>query len=45
MWHVESKCCHYIMVEADCCLELLLASISDFYNEFELIDMLSIGIY
>ena len=32
------------MVEIDCHLKLLLASILDIYNVFEHIDMLSIGI-
>ena len=42
--HVESKYCHYVMVEADSHLKLLSASILDIYKVFEHIDMLSIGI-
>jgi hypothetical protein len=41
---VESKRCDYVMVEADCHLKLLPASILDIYKVFEYIDMLSIGI-
>ncbi len=42
---VESKSCHYIMVEADSHFRLLPtpASIFYIYNKFEHIDMLSIG--
>ncbi len=42
---VESKWCHYIMVEADSHLKLLPASILDMYTVFEHIDMLSMGIW
>ncbi len=42
--YVESNWCHYIMVEADSHLKLLLASILDIYKVFDHIDMLSIGI-
>ena len=38
------KWCHIIMVEADCHLNLLPASILDMYKVFEHIDMLSIGL-
>jgi hypothetical protein len=41
---VESKWCHYVMVEADSHLKLLPPSILHIYNVFEHIDMLSIGI-
>jgi hypothetical protein len=41
---VESKCCHYVMVEAGSHLKLLPTSILDLYKVFEHIDMLSIGI-
>jgi hypothetical protein len=44
-WYlVESKWCHYIMVEADSHLSLLPPSISDIYKAFQHIDVLSIGI-
>jgi hypothetical protein len=42
---VESKWCHYVIVEADSHLKLLLTSIFDIYTVFEHIDMLSIGIW
>ena len=42
--HLESKYCHYVMVEANSHLKLLSASILDIYKVFEHIDMLSIGI-
>ncbi len=42
--YVESKCCQYVMVEADSNLKLLPTSISYIYKVFEHIDMLSIGI-
>jgi hypothetical protein len=41
---VESKCYHYVMVEAHSHLKLLPASILDIYKVFEHIDMLSMGI-
>ncbi len=41
---VESKWCHYFMVEADSHLKLLPASILDKYTMFDHIDMLSMGI-
>ena len=41
---VESKWCHYVMVEADSHLKLLPPSILHICNVFECIDMLSIGI-
>jgi hypothetical protein len=41
---VESKWCHYVMVEADSNLKLLPASILDIYKVIEHIDMLSMGI-
>jgi len=40
----ESKWSHYVMVEADSHLKLLLASMLTIYKLFEHIDMLSIGI-
>jgi hypothetical protein len=40
---VESKWCHYIMVEADSHLKLLPKSILDISKVFEHIDMLSMG--
>jgi hypothetical protein len=40
----ELKCCHYVMVEADNHLKLLLSSILDIFKVFEHIDMPSIGI-
>jgi hypothetical protein len=40
----EAKWCHYVMVEADSHLKLLPTSKLHIYNEFEHIDMLSIGI-
>ncbi len=40
--HVESKWCDYVMVEADSYLKLLPTSISNIYNGFEHIYMLSI---
>ncbi len=43
--HVESKWCHYIMVEADSHLKLLPTSILDIFRVFEHIDMLSICIW
>jgi hypothetical protein len=44
--HVESKWCHYVMVEVDSHLKLHPPSILDIYNEvFEHIDMLPIGIW
>jgi len=43
--YVELKSCHYIMVEVDSNLKLLLAAILDMiYTAFEHIDMLPIGI-
>ncbi len=42
---VESKWCHYIMVEGDRCLKLLPASILDICNVFEHIHRLSMGIW
>jgi len=42
--YVESKWCHFIMVEADSHLKLLSTSILDICKVFEHIDMLSIGI-
>jgi hypothetical protein len=42
---VESKQCHYVMVEADSHLKLLPTSILDIYKVLELIDMLSICIW
>ncbi len=42
---VDSKWCHYIMVEADSHLKLLPASSLDVYKVFEHIDMLSMGIW
>ncbi len=42
---VESKWCDYVMVEADSHLKLLPTSIWEIYKVFELIDMLSIGIW
>jgi hypothetical protein len=41
---VESKCCHYVMVEANSHLKLLPTSILNIYKVFEHIDMLSVGI-
>jgi hypothetical protein len=41
---VESKWCHYIMIEADSLLKLLSASTLDIFKVFEHIDMLSMGI-
>ena len=43
--HVESKWCHYIMVEADSYIKLHPASIWDINTVVEHIDMLFIGIY
>ncbi len=41
---MESKYCHYVMVEADSHLKLLTSSILDSMNKvFENIDMLSMG--
>ncbi len=42
---VESKWCHYVMVEANSHLKILSASISYIYKVFEHIDMLSMGIW
>ncbi len=42
---VESKWCHYVMVEADSLLKLLPASTLDIYKVFEHIDMLYMGIW
>jgi len=42
--YVQSKWCHYVMVESDSHLKLLPPSISDIYKLFEHFDMLSIGI-
>ncbi len=42
---VESKWCHYVMVEANSHLKLLLPSILDINKVFEHIDILSIGIW
>ncbi len=42
---VESKWCHYIMVEADSQLKLLPASTVNICKVFEHIDMLSMGIW
>ncbi len=41
---VESKWCHYDMVEADCNLKLLPTSKLNIYTMIEHIDMLSMGI-
>ncbi len=41
---VESKWCHYVMVEADSQLKLLPTFIRDIYKMIEHIDMLSMGI-
>jgi hypothetical protein len=41
---VESKWCHYVMVEADSQLKLLPTFILDVYKVFEHIGMLSVGI-
>jgi hypothetical protein len=41
---VESKRCHYVMVEADSHLKLIPASILDIYTVFKPIHMMSIGI-
>jgi hypothetical protein len=41
---VESKWCHYVMVEADCHLKLLPLSILDTNKVFEHIDVLSMSI-
>ncbi len=41
---MESKQCHYDMVEADSHLKLLPTFILDIYKVFEHIDMLDIGI-
>ncbi len=38
---MESKCCHYIIVEADSHLKLLPLSMLDIYTVFEQIDMQS----
>jgi hypothetical protein len=40
--YVDSKRCHYVMVEADSHLKLFPASILDIYTVSEHIDMLSI---
>ncbi len=42
---VESKWCHYVLVETDSQLKLLPASTSYIYTVFEHIDMLSMGIW
>ncbi len=42
---VESKWCHYVMVEADGQFKLLPTSIWNIYKVFEHIGMLSIGIW
>jgi hypothetical protein len=42
---VESKWCHYVMVEADSHTKLLPTSILDIYDVFEHIDMLFMGIW
>jgi hypothetical protein len=42
---VESKGCHYVMVEADSHLKLLPRSTLKINKVFEHIDMLSIGIW
>jgi hypothetical protein len=42
---VESKRCHYVMVEADSQLKLLPASKLYIYKVFEHTDMLSMGIW
>ncbi len=42
---VELKWFHYVMVEADSNLKLLLPSILDIYQVFEHIDMMFIGIH
>jgi hypothetical protein len=42
---LESKYCHYVMIEADSHLKLLSASILDICNVFEHIDMLFIDIW
>ncbi len=41
---MESKCCHYLLVETNSYLKLLPSSILDMYKVFEHIDMLSMGI-
>jgi hypothetical protein len=41
---VESKWCHYVMVEADSHLKLFIAYIWNIYKVFEHIDMLSIDV-
>jgi hypothetical protein len=41
---VESKWCHYVMVEADSPIKLLPTSILDIYKLFGHLDMLSMGI-
>ena len=41
---VESKVCHYVMVEADSHLKLLPVTTLGKYKVFEHIDMLSMGI-
>jgi hypothetical protein len=43
--HADSKCFHYIIVDADSHLILLPPSILDMYKVFENIAMLSIDIY
>jgi hypothetical protein len=40
---VESKWCHYVIVDADSHLKLIPASILDIYKVFEYIDMLSMA--
>ncbi len=42
---VESKWCHYVMVDADSHLKMLPVSTSYLYKVFEHIDMLSMGIW
>ncbi len=42
---VESKLCHYVMVEADSNIKLLPTSMLDMSKVFEHIDMLSMGIW
>ncbi len=42
---VESKLCHYIMVETDIHLKLLPTYTLDMYKVFEHVHMLSMGIW
>ena len=43
--HLESKWCHYVMVDTDTHLKLLPTSILDTHNVFHHIDMLSIDMH